>query len=560
MKISVLGNSRGLDGLSLTDRNQQIVDRILTGREVSDVEGFLSPKPVDEHFLTNAQALFGGGLTDAVDLVVGYLMEMEEDPAGSIVIHGDYDVDGVSATAILWETIYYECGYKNVMPFIPHRVNHGYGVSIESVDEIVKQLTEKGLKPGLLVTVDCGITTKDSIAYAKSLGFTVIITDHHTKPYDDAKSPIADATLHTYELCGAGISWVLSRSIVEGQAASGLLSGVDLVALATLADIQPLTGFNRSLVKAGLEALSRTSRLGLLALYRIAGIADKTITPYEVGWVIAPRLNATGRLEHALDALRLLVVRNENQADALAQKLDQLNKERQSLTFSAVEQAITMVEASWNKTSPIIVAHAEWHEGVIGLIAGKLTEKYQVPSIAIAINETNAKGSARSIEGINIVTILRTCEHLFEGVGGHAAAAGFTLGARRVDELVSVISNHVLTNSAEVVDDATAVDLELDLNWVNYSLYEELAKLEPHGLGNPRPVFYSKGVEVVDKKVVGKTGDHLSLQFKNGLRGIGFGMGAKITELGDNVELVYTVDKDDFKGGTNVQVKVKQIE
>ncbi|MCA9392439.1 single-stranded-DNA-specific exonuclease RecJ [candidate division WWE3 bacterium] len=553
MNVSPKSTIENLSDLSPADRNVAIVEALLINREIPDVDGFLNPPAVDEDFLKKAQALFGDEMVRAVELINNQLLTTDQ---GSVVIHGDYDVDGVSATAILWETIYYELGYKNVIPFIPHRVDHGYGVSEESINDILQQLTEKGLKPGLLITVDCGITGKKSIEYAKDMGFTVIVTDHHTRPEKDEDLPDAAAILHSYKLCGGGVAWVLSRSLVDGN----VRKGVDLAGMATLADIQQLTDFNRSLVIEGLKQLTHTHRLGLQALYDLAGIRGKEIGVYEVGFVIGPRINATGRLEHALDALRLLVVKNIAQAKHLAQKLNSLNYERQAMTKQAVDQAVQLVEDNWDHDSPIVVASSEWHEGIIGLIAGKLTERFKAPSMAITISDEGAKGSARSIEGINVVELLRTQEELFENVGGHAAAAGFSLSTENVDRLKAALSEIKLSQlPAFEAEAAVDADLELSPQYVNWDLYQVLAKLEPFGVGNPRPTFYAKGLRVVEKRVVGKTGDHLSLTFENNLRGIGFNLGEKLDELDEEVEIVYIIDKDDYRGGNNLQLKVKEI-
>jgi single-stranded-DNA-specific exonuclease len=352
-------------------------------------------------------------------------------------------------------------------------------------------------------------------------------------------------------------------SLREGFAETtkqSLTRGVDLVALATLADIQELTDFNRSLVIEGLQQLTRTSRSGLQALYDVAGIIGKPVGVYEVGWVIGPRLNATGRLEHALDALRLLVVRNRDQAYELARKLNSLNFERQQITTQAVEQAIAVVDQTWNGDSPIVVASAEWHEGVIGLIAGRLVQQFNAPAIAISIGDDIAKGSARSIDGINVVELLRTSNELFENMGGHAAAAGFSIESSRVEELKSELDGISLQHYNTATRNEVFVDLELDPSFISYDLYKALSALEPHGVGNPRPTFYSKELRVIEKRVVGKGKDHLSLTFENNLRGIGFNLGEKLNDIGETAEVVYSIDKDDYRGNNSVQIKVKEIE
>lgn len=552
----------GLDKLDPQSRNLQIVEAILANRGIDTVDEFIKPTPVDFQFLTKMQGLFGDDLLKAVATIK---TAMAEDQA--IIIHGDYDVDGVSATAILWEVLYFAIGYRKVWPFIPHRVDHGYGLSTESIDAIVQDLVGRDQKPGLLITVDCGITAKSSVEYAHDNGFQVVVTDHHTRPQADSDLPAAEAVLHTYQLCGAGISWVLANSLIRlarlnAKLLAGGLQGADLVALATLADVQELVGYNRSLVVAGLAELTKHPRVGLQALYELAGIRGKKIGTYEVGWIIAPRMNATGRLEHALEALRLLVTQDRQQAASLARLLDKVNSQRQEYTTIAVEQALAMVGQEWNGTSPIVVAHPDWHEGVIGLVAGKLTERYRAPALAITKSEGGAKGSARSIDGVNIVELLRRGESLLDNFGGHAAAAGFSLPWEQVGALkellgaIDLIQEFGLSTNRQIV-----VDLALCPDWIDWGLYESLAALEPHGMGNPKPVFASYGVSIGELKTVGKEGKHLKFVTDAGLNAIAFGMGDRMAELLEfsQVDLVYNIDQDTYRGGQAMQLKVKAI-
>ena len=553
-----------IESLSSPDELTQL---ILDSRNINNVEGFLSPSPINSEFVNNVSLLFGDQLQIATDTILGAI---ESNTA--IVIHGDYDVDGVSATAILWEAVYNDLGYENIKPFIPHRVDHGYGLSEESISDIEKQLSDRGEKPGVLISVDCGITGKDATEYAKQKGFTVIITDHHTRPDNDTDLPQATAVLHSYKLCGAGVSWVMASALrkrhFELSNPNSLvdetifLEGVDLVALATLADVQELTDFNRSLVTEGLKQLTSTNRAGLLALYQLSDIVGKEIGPFEVGWVIAPRINASGRLDHALDALRLLVVQNNTQARQLAMRLNDLNIKRQKFTKDAVEEAIEMVEANWNKTSPILVYSDHWHEGVIGLIAGKLTQIYKTPTLALTIVDGEAKGSARSVQGINIVDLLKRFEDLFTNMGGHAQAAGCSLHAHDVEILVENMSGIDLTQEYNMDEIQHVVaDCEIPLSLVTLEQYEALRKLEPFGMGNLQPTFISKNVPLTEVRAVGKTETHLKLRFDS-LNGIGFGLAVDNADLleGDMVDVLYTIDKNEYNGRTSVQVKVDAIQ
>ena len=532
----------------------QIIQTLLDVRQIEDQDGFLKSQTVDDILLAEIHASVGTSVDTAIELIKTTMQQ-----GGSIVIHGDYDVDGVSATAILWETLYYDFEYRHVYPFIPHRVDHGYGLSPASIDDIRKMLQEKGEEPGLLITVDCGVTAKSAVEYAKSAGFNVLVTDHHTLPDSESDYPNADAIVHTYQLCGAGISWLVANSL--RHSAHKEIAGTDLVALATLADLQSLSGFNRVLVRQGLAELSQTKRSGLRSLYDIAGITGKAIGTYEVGWVIAPRLNATGRLDHALDALRLLIARNPAQGLELATKLNELNIKRQKMTEAAVAQAVEMGRADRQEGTPVIVSHADWHEGIIGLIAAKLVGTFNAPAIAIAETPEGAKGSARSLTGFNIVDILRESADLMTGVGGHEMAAGFSLPKENIPVLKERIRSVNLSERTEAsLLDQLNADLELQPSWISWDLFQILEQLAPHGVGNPPPLFVSRGMVVEDKRTVGKSASHLKLRL-NGLSTIGFGLGHLLPSItiGEPIDILYSIERDDFYGGQNIQLKLKDI-
>jgi single-stranded-DNA-specific exonuclease len=532
-----------------------IINTLLAHRGIDDSKSFLNPSLINLNFFQELTKVFGDELAAGAELVKQAIRDQKP-----ISIHGDYDVDGVCATAILWESIYYDLNYPKVYPFIPHRVNHGYGLSRQSIDYIAKELADRGEVPGLLITVDCGITANAGVVYAQELGFDVIITDHHSKPENSSDLPQGIPVLHTYQLCGAGIAWVFASFLRNNE--EELAAGVDLVTLATLADLQELTGFNRSLVKHGLANLTGTKRPGLRSLYDIAGIKDKPIGVYEVGFMIGPRLNASGRLEHGLDALRLLVARNPIQAQEIALRLNEINLRRQRITEESTRQAMEMVQAGWPGSCPIIVSHCDWHEGVIGLIAAKLVERFGAPAIVISENGASAKGSARSVSGVNIVDLLRlNADHLL-GVGGHEMAAGFSLSMEKLALFKEGIEQVNLKGMANLEEALLEVDLELPAELIGWKLYESLAQLEPFGVGNARPLFVTRGIPVEEVKTVGKTADHLKLKLQGGLNGIAFGKGSLMAEIGTNAKLdvIYSVDKDDYWGGQNIQLKIKDLE
>lgn len=483
-----------------------------------------------------------------------------------IIIHGDYDADGVCATAILWETLYRKLGHKNTHPFIPHREEHGYGVSTESLDSIMAEFGTNAL----IITVDCGITAKQSVEYGKAKGLDFIITDHHTIQED--KKPLDTAVLHTYELCGAGIAWAFSllvaQRILHKEPSETYRDSLDLAALATIADIQSVLGYNRAILKEGLVVLANTPRVGLQELFLQTGIKGKQLGTHEVGWVIAPRLNALGRLEHALDSVRLLLTTDPQRAADLVQRMNDINTERQELTSSAVDEATEMVlQNNWDTAFGIVLASDHWHEGILGLIAGKLVEKFYVPVIVLSKSGDTYKGSARSIAGCNIIDAIMQHKDVLIDAGGHAMAAGLSIEEKNIDEFRERLTQTV----AEMFDNtkpkkALHVDAVLAHEIVTLELVETLQGLAPHGVDNLRPLFVLRDVVVSDKRTVGADGKHLSLSF--GLSGtttpvkaIWFGSGQNGAEfdMGQHVDVAASLELDTYRE-PRVQLNVKDVQ
>lgn len=482
-----------------------------------------------------------------------------------VVIHGDYDADGVCATAILWETLYRELDYKNTHPFIPHREEHGYGVSTESLDSIVATFGTNAL----VITVDCGITAKQAVEYGKAKGLNFIITDHHT--IQDEKVPEGVPVLHTYELCGAGIAWAFSllmaQHFLKQDPIEIYQNGLDLAALATIADIQSVLGYNRAILKEGLPALSNSSRVGLQELFFQAGIKGKALGTYEVGWVIAPRLNALGRLEHALDSVRLLLTTDRARAADMVQRMNNINAERQSLTSSAVEEAVDIVlQNNWNTHFAIVLESDHWHEGILGLIAGKLVERFYVPVIVLGKSGGVYKGSARSVVGCNIIDAITQHKGLLIDAGGHAMAAGLSIEEGNVALFREKFTQTVQEMFAnEKPKKALHVDAVLAHELINIELIQLLQELAPHGVDNPRPLFLLQDITVAEKRSVGTDGKHLSLALSlsnaTPVKAIWFGNGQNGTsfEVGQKVDVVASLELDTYRE-PRVQLKVKDVQ
>ncbi len=501
----------------------------------------------------------------------------------SIVVYADYDADGITAGAIMWETLHWLGA--NVMPYIPHRVEEGYGLSIKGIDRVREEYD-----PSLIITVDHGVTAKEKVAYAKKLGIEVIVTDHHvmSKVVPDC------TTVHTTQLSGAGVAWFLTKEVlgeVTGSRPVKTLSAFDrellaLAAIGSIADMVPLVGANRSIVKYGLEALNQTKRVGLEALMTNAGLAKGGLGTYDVSHMLAPRLNAMGRLEHALDALRLLCTKKEERAILLAQKLGLTNRERQQLTEETVLHARELYQGqtlkekglTLSKSKLIFIAHESYNQGVIGLVAGKLVEEFYLPAVVVAKGEEYSKASARSINGFDVIEAIRSCSDMLVDVGGHPMAAGFTVETRHLDELrkrLEKIADNELDE--EKLTRVLKIDLELPLAAVTEELWKAIQDFAPFGFGNPEPVFATRNVQIVESRLVGTDGKHLKLKVTNNptippltVRGgqevlaidaIAFNQGNLYRKLRSDVlvDIAYTIDMDTWNGKKKLQLKIKDI-
>ncbi len=481
------------------------------------------------------------------------------DKKEQIIVFGDYDVDGICGAAILWETLR-DVG-ANSLPYIPHRVDEGYGLSVKALqtEELLKR------KPRLIITVDNGIVANEAVDYANKEGIDVIITDHHVMPSEEA-IPKAFSIVHTTKLCGTGVAYMLSKEILKRNKKEIKSDHLALVALATVADLVPLKGANRTLLYHGLKLLRITNRLGLLKLLEEAAINKEDIDPYTIGHVIAPRLNAAGRLEYAMDALRLLCTKNEERATDLAMKLGQTNKERQQLTIESVQHAKDLIKTNkWEENKLFFVSHEIYEQGIIGLIAGRITEEYYRPAIVLSKGEKYSKASARSIRGFDLIAFIRTVEEHLVNAGGHPMAAGFTvenIKLEMVQKLLEEKAQELLTE--DMLIRSLRIDCELDLSIISQDFYYAIQQLSPFGMGNMEPIFVSHGVKVEDMRIIGKDGKHLKFKTVQGLAhfdAIGFGLAEKSGEIhnGDSVDIVYTVDENEWNGQKKLQLKIKDI-
>lgn len=477
-----------------------------------------------------------------------------------VFVYGDYDADGITGTATLWETL--NSVGLNVMPHIPDRFSEGYGLNIETI----KRLKEKDKSLGLIITVDHGIVAGKKVEEIKKLGIDLIITDHHQA---DKILPKPLALIYTDKIGGSGVAWMFSREIVKYFKIDNfkIEERLQLAAIGTVADQLPLVGPNRSIVNYGLAELDKTKRPGLLALFDEANLTGvppvRSIGTYEVGFIIAPRINAMGRLKHGLESLRLLCTTSKQKAIEISKNIGETNTSRQKI----VEEVIVHTRGVYkdlDKQSIIVLSDESYHEGVIGLAAAKLVEEFYLPAVVMSVKGDIAKASARSISGFNIIEAIRELRDLYIEGGGHPMAAGFSILVANIPEFtkqINLIAKNGLT--AEILQRKLKADLELDFSQLNFKLYENLRAFDPVGIGNPGPSFVTKKVEVVSVKKVGKTSSHLKLKLKQHdfeFNAIAFGLGlTHNVNQSDAIDIMYQIDEDSWNGGGLIQLRIKDI-
>ena len=465
---------------------------------------FLSPPLPTLAYLLKESGLAKVKLAQAQKLLDAHLAKNHD-----ISVFGDYDADGVTATAIMWQAISAYAKKKSsssrILPFIPDRRRHGYGLSDQAVQDILTGTAFttsqfRDFVPKIIITVDTGVVAHAGIKAFRQAGIDVIVTDHHQ--LEDVLPP-ANSIIHSLATSGAGLAWIFSLYLLGDPA----LKLLDLATIGVIADMMTLTGLNRALAAHGLSKLTTTSRPGLLAMKTAMGVGDKKITTYDISFGMAPRINAAGRIYNPLDALRLLCTSDVVQAKELAAVIESHNKDRQEYTDRALQLA-----AGKTTNHKIIVIKGDYHEGVIGLVAGKLTELFHRPAIVMSDNGTVIKGSARSVPGINITAMLRSLKTPFLGLGGHEQAAGFSLSQDNVASMTSELE----TLADQTISDALLVkhnsaDLALSLRSTSLTLAKLISSLEPFGLGNPKPKFFLSDLNILEDRQLGDGGKHRKL-------------------------------------------------
>ncbi len=486
-----------------------------------------------------------------------------------IIVYGDYDADGVSSSAIMVSLIK-ALGAKAKV-YIPFRETEGYGLNLEAVKQIAKN------KINLVITVDCGISNLQEIAELKKKGIDVIITDHHHEP---SNLPDAYATINPHlekekypfeNLAGCGVAYKLVQGILiehKNYKVNQLEKGwekwlLDLVAIGTIGDLMPLLGENRTLVKYGLIVLQKTKRLGLKKLTKIIGSGLANLNEKAVGWQITPRLNAAGRLNHASAAYQLLITDDSKIAEKLANDLNQTNQERQKLTEKIILEAKQILGEVGDKKILIAVGEG-WQTGIVGLIAGRLTDEFHRPSLIISKYNGKIVGSGRSISAFNIIQALEKCDEFLSRYGGHSQACGFTVKdeanlAKFIDKITQLAEKQL--DKKDLLPEIF-IDSKIKLEEIDWEFYNELEKFSPFGEGNPTPKFLAEDLTVAEIQTVGQDGKHLRIMANHKtpiirkMIGFCFGNWCKKIERGDKIDVVFEIDVNEWNGSRELQLKI----
>ncbi len=519
--------------------------------------GLTQPSQIDS-FLTTDRRLSGDpwllpDMHPAVARIYQALLSGE-----NIAIYGDFDADGITGTALLVQGLSTLGG--KVTPYIPHRLNEGHGLRTA----VLENLYQQGIS--LVITVDCGITGLTEAKRAKRRGLDIIITDHHTPPEEvpPAVAVVDPKLSHSNypfsELAGVGVALKLLEALFQGVGKETELEKlIDLVALGTVADVVPLLGENRYLVKQGLKLINTNPRLGVREMIIQAGLNPGSIDTESISWTLAPRLNAAGRLAHAMTSYNLLMTDSPAEAHQLTVWLEKNNTERQNLTAKVLARAREQILAKG--ISPLLIASdKDYQAGIAGLVAGRLSEEFYRPAIVIHIGETASSGSCRSIPEFNIIHALNQCRHLFSRFGGHARAAGFTLPTKKLPQLEQSLQE-LATVQLSGVDlcPQLVIDTEVNLRDLSGSTFPAIQQLAPFGQDNAAPTFLSRRVEVVDCRTMGNNGEHVRLKLRQGgtvWDGVGFRLGSYLAELSSPLDIVYNLEVDHWGGGERLRLNI----
>lgn len=551
--------------------NWKIADKINADSVVLQLlhnRGLTTPEQIEDFLHPQYENLHDPFLFRDMDKFVSRIREAVN--SGEVVfVYGDYDADGVCSAVLLSETLK-RVGVKQVEVYLPHREREGYGLNVTALEYIVEQ------GAALVITVDCGSSNVGEVLYGRERGLDIMILDHHEEPPVKPEGVTAfinpQLSGETYpfkNLAAVGVVFKAAQALWQ---AFGLPVGeekwfLDLAAIATVTDMMPLLDENRILVKYGLVVLNKTRRLGLEALIKAMNYAGGDLGVYEVGFMIGPRLNAAGRIDHANAAYELLETTDQEIANDLAASLNAANIERQTATERILRQALAQVEPQAESNLVLTAIGDNWPVGVVGLVASKITERFHRPSLVITRADKGLTGSGRSIPGFNITEALRGGKEHLTRFGGHEGACGFTLISEEALAPFRADMNKAAVAKLQAADLAKVlkVDMELDFNQVDFDLLNDLDSLSPYGIANPRPRFASLAARVADIFLMGNDKQHMKLKLEQGNKifsAVGFGLSrdwAAVLRAGDLIDVVYELDINEWQGRREIQMKIVDI-
>ena len=538
-----------------------IIGSILLNREIN------SKSKIEKYFRSDLKDLYDPFLILGMDIAVNRIIEALK-KGENIVIYGDYDVDGVTSVSILYDSLFHLGG--KVSFFIPNRFKEGYGVSEQGIKNVINR------NVSLIITVDCGVTAIEEVKYARDKNIDVIICDHH-EPGEFLPDAVAvlnpklkNSTYPFKELAGCGVAFKLLQALTFklGFDQDYAYKYLDLVAMGTAADIVKLVDENRILVKNGLEIINKSPRPGVFTLLEIAGLLNRSLTVNSIVFILAPRLNAVGRISNAKKAVHLLTTESMQQGINIARILENENRARKSIDEITFEEAKTIVETEIDLESKriLVVAKNDWHTGVVGIVASRLMEKYNRPAILISIENGIGKGSARSAQNFDIHDAFNKLKDLLINYGGHQFAAGLTIREENIPKLDEEINKLSIGEiSQEDMTSKLQIDAEIELDQLNATFFKGLKMLAPFGPNNMRPVFVTKKLEIYGRvNIVGS--NHLKVKFKqNGvvLDAIGYNLAkykSFFLQNGSKIDCAYVLEETNWDGQTTIQMRLKDFE
>lgn len=544
-------------------KDQSLIEHILTCKGITrpeDRKEFLSIKPqktYDPFLMKN--------MKEAVKKIEEHIKKESK-----IIVYGDYDVDGVTSISLLIE--FFSYFISNIDYYIPNRFSEGYGLNKKAISYIKNEL-----KADLMITVDNGINSYDEVKYGKEIGLDIIVTDHHHPPEKIPEciviNPKQKGDSYPFkELCGCGVAFKLAQALQRklNLPKKVINNALDLVTLATISDLVPLIDENRTIIKYGLKSINANQRLGLAILRKVTGLEDKEIKSGQIGYTLGPCFNAAGRLKDAKIGVQLLLEKNKKKAEKIAQTLYQLNAKRQKIQMDGEKYCKKLVEEKHSQDNFLVLRADDVSEGIVGIIAGKIKDIFYRPTLVVTeCKEGYLKGSGRSIQGINIYEEMSKVSDLLLGFGGHEMACGFSIKEENLEELrkrLNIQVQQIKEENPNIFIPKMDIVAEIKAQEFNVDFIKELSKLEPYGIGNPRPLFMIKNIEVNHQwtKACGKEGIHLKFSGKKDefyLNGIGFSLVEKYQNLEEpsNVDVAFFADINEYNGIIQAQMRIEDI-